>query len=238
MEEKIFLWIEDRKGKAGYIFWTTLMNQLYPNVIVVSQKNSSELLKAVKTIDSQENKYVVVMDNSFDNLQIIMEQKQLRQYARQMDNVELLDVICFEYILLGFSDLLEWVFAKNDELLDKRQKAISARNKLVECIQSGNMHYKDLDEIVAYDPRIQEHNVEQFVARLLYDITRNTGFEVTKGKVGDCWISPCCEWMERQEDDICGLEDMRLPLYEKMRTIYEKSCLKNQFEALGLEMMK
>ncbi len=238
MEKKIFLWIEDRKGKAGYIFWTTLMNQLYPNIIVVSQKNSSELLKAVKTIDPQENKYVVVMDNSFDNLQIIMEQKQLRQYARQMDNVELLDVICFEYILLGFADLLEWIFVKDDELLDKRQKAISARNKLVECIQSGNMHYKDLDEITAYDSRIQEHNIEQFVARLLYDITRNTGFEVTKGKVGDCWIRPCCEWMGRQEDDICGLDDTRLPLYEKMRTIYEKSCLRNQFEALGLEMMK
>ncbi len=238
MEEKIFLWIEDRKGKAGYIFWAMLMNQLYPNVIVVSQKNSSELLKAVRTIDSQKNKYIVVMDNSFDNLQIIMEQKKLRQYARQRDNVALLDVICFEYILLGFSDLLEWVFAKNDELLDKRENAVLARNKLVECMQSGNMHYKDMAEIATYDPRIQDHNIEQLVARLLFDITRNTGFEVSKGKVGDCWVRSCCEWQERREDDICGLDDMRLSLYEKMKTIYEKSCLRNQFEALGLEMMK
>ena len=51
MKEEIFLWIEDRKGKSGYTFWTTLMSQLYPGVKVVSQKNSSELLKAVKTLE-------------------------------------------------------------------------------------------------------------------------------------------------------------------------------------------
>ena len=186
----------------------------------------------------RKNKYIVVMDNSFDNSQTIMEQKKLRQYTRKMDNVALLDVICFEYILLGFSELLDWVFAEHDTLRDKRQTTILARNKLVECMQGGDMDYKELAEIVAYNPRIQEHNIEQLVAKMLFDLTRNTGFEVSKGKVGDCWITPCCEWSKREEDDICGLDNVRLSLYEKMRIIYEKSCLKNQFEAVGLEMMK
>lgn len=32
------LWIEDRKGKAGYMFWKTLMAQLCPDVFVESKK--------------------------------------------------------------------------------------------------------------------------------------------------------------------------------------------------------
>ncbi len=32
-----------------------------------------------------------------------------------------------------------------------------------------------------YDKHIKEHNIEQLAARLLFDLTRNTGFEVSKG---------------------------------------------------------
>ena len=35
---KTFLWIEDRKGKASYIFWGNFMKQLYPDVIVESKR--------------------------------------------------------------------------------------------------------------------------------------------------------------------------------------------------------
>lgn len=34
MKSKTFLWIEDRKGKAGYIFWESLLRQLYPDIQV------------------------------------------------------------------------------------------------------------------------------------------------------------------------------------------------------------
>ena len=65
---KTFLWIEDRKGKASYTFWENLMKQLRPDVIGESKKNNSELVKAVKTLQDEENKYIIVFDNSFDNL--------------------------------------------------------------------------------------------------------------------------------------------------------------------------
>lgn len=72
---KTFLWIEDRKGKASYTFWENLMKHLCPDVIVESKKNNSELVKAVRALQDAENRYIIVFDNSFDNLQIIMEQK-------------------------------------------------------------------------------------------------------------------------------------------------------------------
>ena len=62
---KTFLWIEDRKGKASYTFWENLMKQLYPGTIVESKKNNSELVKAVKALCNQENKYIIVFDRYY-----------------------------------------------------------------------------------------------------------------------------------------------------------------------------
>lgn len=234
---KIYLWIEDRKEKASYTFWENFMKRLCPETVVESKKNNSELVKAIKALQDTENKYIIVFDNSFDNLQIVMEKKRLKQYVDERDNVFLIDIICFEYILLEFKELIEWVYAPKDELLKKRAGAIAAREKLVESIHNENFHYKKIQEIMEYDSHIEEHNIEQLAAKLLFDLTRNTGFEVSKGKLGVCWIKTCCEWEERQEDDICGLDHNRLTVFDKMKNIYDGSSLKKQFFKIGLEIL-
>lgn len=236
MSSKTFLWIEDRKGKASYIFWSSFLKQLCPNIDVESKKNSSELVKAVKKLDDMNNKYVIIFDNSFDNLQAVMEQKLLKQYADKKENVVLMDIICFEYILLEFRELIRWIYAPNDEFLKKRADAISAREKLINSIETDNLNYKYIKEIVEYDEYIDEHNIEQLAAKLLFDLTRNTGFEVSKSNIGDCWIKSCCKWGNRMNDDICGLDYNRLSVYDKMKSIYEGTSLKEQFRAVGLEV--
>lgn len=236
MSAKTFLWIEDRKGKSGYQFWDHLLKQLCPEVFLESKKNNSELIKAVRNIQDRENKYVIVFDNSFDNLQIAMEHKWLKQYAEKKENVVLMDIICFEYILLEFKSLIDWIYAPNDDFLKKRAVVIAAREKLVHSIHDGNMDYKDIQALVRYDEHITEHNIEQLSAKLLFDLTRNTGFEVSKGNIGECWIKSCCEWQNRQEDDICGLDADRLTLYEKMKSIYQETSLQNVFKEAKLEV--
>ena len=84
---------------------------------------------------------------------------------------------------------------------------------------------------------ILKNNIEQLSAKLLFDLTRNTGFEVSKGVLGECWIKSCCEWKERQEDDICGLDYNRLSVFEKMKRIYDGSSLRLQFPKVGLEVV-
>ena len=234
---KTFLWIEDRKGKASYTFWENFMKQLCPDVIVESKKNNSELVKAVRTLQDTENRYIIVFDNSFDNLQIVMEQKRLKKYVNEKKNVFLLDIICFEYILLEFKELIEWIYASEDEFLEKRSGIIVARHKLVEALQDDDFNYKGIREIVEYDKKIEEHNIEQLSAKLLFDLTRNTGFEVSKGVLGECWIKSCCEWENRQEDDICGLDYNRLSVFEKMKKIYDGSSLRLQLPKVGLEVV-
>ena len=233
---KTYLWIEDRKNKSGYIFWQTILGQLCPEIVLESKQNNSELVKAVKALEDSENRYIVVFDNSFDNLQVAMEQKVLRKYAGDKENVVLMDIICFEYILLEFKELIEWIYAPDDEFLVKRKKAITAREKLVKTIQSGEINYKDIREIIEYNENVDNYNVEQLSARILFDLTRNTGFEVSKGSVGECWIKSCCEWEERMPDDICGLDVSRLPVKEKMKRICKGTSLLKQFQNMGLEV--
>lgn len=234
---KTYLWIEDREGKSSYIFWKTFIGQLCPEIIVESKKNNSELVKAVRTIEDDGNKYIIIFDNSFDNLQAVMEQKRLKTYVNSKKNVFLLDLICFEYTLLEFSDLIKWIYAPNDEFLIKRKKVIAARENLVRTIQRGELNYKDLCEIVEYNENVDHYNVEQLSARILFDLTRNTGFEVSKGNIGECWIKSCCEWGQRESDDICGLDTGRLQLKEKMEHICRETSLLTKFQNVGLEVV-
>lgn len=231
-----FLWIEDRKDKAGYTFWKVLMHQIFPYVIVESKKNNSELVKAVKAIKEQENRYIIVFDNAFDNLQVYQEQKRLKKYVEMKRNVLLMDIICFEYILLEFDKLIDWIYAPDDEFLTRRKGMIDARNVLVGTIQSGELNYKTIQEIIAYDSNLDEHNIEKLSAKLLYDLTRNTGFEVSKGSIGECWTKSCCDWIGRQKNDICGLDDRRISVSEKMKAVYTGTSLVDKFTNIGLEV--
>lgn len=89
-KEKTYLWLEDRQGKSGYTFWKVLMQQIGQNIIVESKRNNSELIKAVRQLEDNKNHYIIVYDNSFDNLQVYQEQKLLRRYADKKKNVFLL----------------------------------------------------------------------------------------------------------------------------------------------------
>jgi hypothetical protein len=165
-----------------------------------------------------------------------MEQKILRQYTDKKDNVFIMDIICFEYLLLEFKDLISWIYASDDEFLTKRIKAIMAREKLVSMIETDEFNYKDIKEIIDYNESVNNYNIEQLSAKILFDLTRNTGFEVSKGNIGECWVTSCCEWQNRMEDDICGLDNGRLSVNEKMKQIYKGTCLVTQFQNVGLEV--
>ena len=210
---------------------------MYPDVVVESKKNNSELVKAVRALSDEENRYIIVYDNSFDNVQVYKEQKILKSYVDEKSNVLLLDIICFEYLLLEFDKLIDWIYAKDDDFLIKRADTINARNKLVEMLGAGKQDYKALREVMAYDSNLNEHNIEQLSAKLLFDLTRNTGFEVSKGNIGDCWLESCCNWADRQSDDLCGLDDNKLSVADKMKSLYNGTSLRTKLPDVGLEVL-
>ena len=132
---------------------------------------------------------------------------------------------------------MENIYAKDDDFLIKRADTINARNRLVEMLGAGKQDYKALREVMAYDSNLNEHNIEQLSAKLLFDLTRNTGFEISKGNIGDCWLKSCCNWIDRQSDDLCGLDENKLSVADKMKKIYIGTSLKIKLPDVGLEVL-
>lgn len=60
---------------------------------------------------------------------------------------------------------------------------------------------------------------------------------MSKKMIGECWIRSCCEWDKRQEDDICGLDNNRLNLQEKMQSVYKGTSIMKEFSKTGLEVL-
>ncbi len=228
---KKYVWCEDTG--AGYEFWCKIFEVLDKEIIVQSKKNNSELRKAVEQIPEDDNIYYVFMDMPMDNIDVLRETQRVNKIAKAKDNVYIVKIHSFEFALLSFELLGEWVFAKEDNLKDKRENYLLAREIFLKMIFEGidNEERKLFWKLTKYDV---SKNSEQLAASLIRDITRNTGFETDKSELGECFVNDCCTWTKRKSDDICGLDVDRLDHEMKRKTLVEKSSLKKSFSGVGL----
>lgn len=226
-----YLWCED--SKSGFLFWQAIFRAMFPDISVETKSSNTGLRKAVSRIRPDENQYYILMDSAVDNPDVIREIKRLRSDSLGKENVHLIKLHSFEFSLLAFELLEQWVFSAEDELRDKRQDLLHARSVFIKSISaigesSALAAFKQLFD--AYEKK----NSEQIAASLLFEITRNTGFETDKSQLGPCFINECCEWATREEDDRCGLDSNRLSAAQKAQMLMERSPLKAAFEEVGL----
>lgn len=127
------------------------------------------------------------------------------------------------------------MFAETDELRDQRQELLDYRALFVKILSSSAVNAAILPAFTEACESLDAKNSERFASKLLYMLTRNTGFETDKAKLGECFINHCCEWRERQSDDICGLDAHRINAKEKAILLMERSALKKAFEGVGLK---
>ena len=224
-----YLWCED--SKSGYQFWCAIFRECFSDITVESKGSNTVLRKAVKNVNSDGNQYYVLMDMAMDNPDVLREAKKLQEVADGKDNVHVISLHSFEASLLSFELLEQWVFAEVDELKVRRQNWLDARVSLNKLLFSGGAA-EDLVPIRNMLGVNEKKNTEQLAAKLLYEITRNTGFETDKSEVGPCFINNCCVWTARASDDICGLDHHRISAGEKARILVERSVLKRAFEGM------
>lgn len=145
-----------------------------------------------------------------------------------------MDIYSFEYVLLAFELLEDWVFAKEDELREKRTHYLESRRTLKRILAGDILTVEEQEEYGKLLDVYRKTNSEQLAAHLLEEITRNTGFFTNKKSLGRCFVESCCEWQERAEDDICGLDENRISSDDKIKMIVEYSVLKQAFKKVGL----
>lgn len=226
-----YVWCED--SGSGYAFWNTVFKIMYPEFIVETKNSNTRLNKAIRQISDDNNLYYVIVDTVLDNQDVLRELERLKRSIIGKNNIKVIKIHSFEFSLLSFEFLEKWVFAENDDLKEQRKDKLEAREKLVKLISDGGT----ADELSLFKSVYQyqsKMNTEKIVAKLLTEITRNTGFETNKKQVGFCFINSCCEWDDRQENDLCGLDDKRLSVSEKIEQMVNHSILQAAFQEVGL----
>ena len=226
-----YVWCED--SGSGYAFWNTVFKITYPEFIVETKNSNTRLNKAIRQISDDNNLYYVIVDTVLDNQDVLRELERLKRSIIGKNNIKVIKIHSFEFSLLSFEFLEKWVFAENDDLKEQRKDKLEAREKLVKLISDGGT----ADELSLFKSVYQyqsKMNTEKIAAKLLTEITRNTGFETNKKQVGFCFVNSCCEWDDRQENDLCGLDDKRLSVSEKIEQMVNHSILQAAFQEVGL----
>ena len=122
-----YLWTEDTG--AGLHFWK-LVNQLFfDNELVVESKWSNQgLLDALIDLDiKDDDKYYIAFDYVVDNQDIRNKYRVLKAIEKSSEGrLIILDMICFEYLILVFDKLVEWTGTGKVDKIKIREEVLAA----------------------------------------------------------------------------------------------------------------
>ena len=210
-----YLWTEDTG--AGLHFWK-LGNQLFFNdALVVESKGSNQgLLNAFSDIDMKENdKYYIAFDYVVDNQDIRNKYRMLKSIADKAEGkIIILDMICFEYLILAFDNLVEWTGT------GKRDK-IKIREEVLSAIENHRINLSKIDDekTLQYLASFKRYSTERVMKSLVGEFTQNEKWSVKGSLMGECWYKDCCV-SEHPDNLRCGkpeIEDGN----EKMRMLIQ-----------------
>ena len=122
-----YLWTEDIG--AGLHFWRLMNLLIFDGEFVVESKGSNQgILDALSEVEiSDSNRYYIAFDYVVDNQDIRNKYRVLKSIAsRSEGKVVILDMICFEYLILAFDQLVSWTGTGKRDKIEIRQVLLSA----------------------------------------------------------------------------------------------------------------
>lgn len=183
-----YLWTEDTG--AGLHFWK-LVNQLFFNdALVIESKGSNQgLLDALSEIDMKEDdKYYIAFDYVVDNQDIRNKYRILKSIADKSEGkIIILDMICFEYLILAFDKLVEWTGTGKRDKIKIREEVLSAiENHRINLSKIGD------EKTLQYLASFKRYSTERVMKSLVGEFTQNEKWSVKGSLMGECWYKDCC----------------------------------------------
>ena len=208
-----YLWTEDTG--AGLHFWK-LVNQLFfDNALVVESKESNQgILYSLTSLNAkEEDEYYIAFDYVPDNQDIRNKYRLLKSIAeKSKGKIILLDMICFEHLILAFDKLVTWTgTGKADK--------IKIRENILAAIENHKINLSKIDDekTVQYLAGFKRYSTERVMKSLVCELTENEKWSVKGSLMGECWYKDCCV-SEHPDSLRCGkpkVEDGN----EKMRML-------------------
>lgn len=208
-----YLWTEDTG--AGLHFWK-LVNQLFfDNELVVESKGSNQgLLDALIDLETEDgDEYFVAFDYVVDNQDIRNKYRMLKSITDKSEGkIVILDMICFEYLILAFDKLVEWTgTGKTDK--------IKIRDKVLVAVENHRIDLSKIDDekTLQYIAGFKRYSTERVMKSLVGEFTQNKKWSIKGTLMGACWYKDCCV-SEHPDNLRCGKPEVESG-DEKMRML-------------------
>ena len=208
-----YLWTEDTG--AGLHFWK-LVNQLFFNdaLVVESKESNQGILDALPDIDMKEDdKYYIAFDYVVDNQDIRNKYRMLKSIVDKAEGkIIILDMICFEYLILAFDKLVEWTGTGKTDKIKIWEAVLSA-------IENHRINLSKIDDekTLQYLAGVKRYSTERVMKSLVGEFTQNEKWSVKGVLMGECWYKDCCV-SEHPDNRRCGKPEVE-DGDEKMRTL-------------------
>ena len=207
-----YLWTEDTG--AGLHFWK-LVNQLFfDNEFTVESKGSNQgLLDAVLDLNIKgDDKYYIAFDYVVDNQDIRNKYRMLKSITDKSEGkIVILDMICFEYLILAFDKLVEWTGTGKTDKIKIREEVLTA-------VENHRIDLSKIDDekTLQYIAGFKRYSTERVMKSLVGEFTQNEKWSVKGNLMGECWHKDCC--VSEHTDNLrcgkpeveCGDEKMRM----------------------------
>jgi hypothetical protein len=221
-----YLWTEDTG--AGLHFWK-LVNQLFfDDELVVESKGSNQgLVDAVIDLYiKDDNKYYIAFDYVVDNQDIRNKYRMLKSIADKAEGkLIILDMICFEYLILAFDKLVEWTGTGKTDKIKIREEILSAIEN-----HGINLSRIDDEKTLQYLAGFKRYSTERVLKSLVGKFTQNEKWSVKGTLMGECWYKDCC--VSEHPDNLRGGKPEIEDGNEKMRILIQSEEVQKIIEEM------
>ena len=210
-----YLWTEDTG--AGLHFWK-LVNQLFfEDEFIVEGKGSNQgLLDAVLDLEIRaDDKYYIAFDYVVDNQDIRNKYRVLKSIEKNSEGkIVILDMICFEHLILAFDKLVEWTgTGKTDKIKIREEVLAAVENHRI------NLSKINDEKTLQYIAGFKRYSTERVMKSLTGEFTQNEKWSVKGSFLGECWYKDCCV-SEHPDSLRCGKPEVKGG-DEKMRMLIQ-----------------
>ena len=214
-----YLWTEDTG--AGLHFWKLINQIFFDNELAIeSKENNQGILDALSDLDIKADvKYYIAFDYVVDNQDIRNKYRMLKSIAEKSEGkVIILDMICFEYLILAFEKLMEWTGTSKKDKIKIREKVLSA-------IENHRINLAKIDDekTLQYLAGFKRYSTERVMKSLVGELTENEKWSINGSLMGECWYKDCC--ISEHPDNLrCGNPEVE-DGSEKMRILIQSESV-------------
>ena len=125
----------------------------------------------------------------------MIDNQDIRNKYRMLKSIEensegkiiILDMICFEYLILAFDKLAEWTgIGKADK--------IKIREEILSAVENHRINLAKIDDekTLQYLSGFKRYSTERVMKSLVGEFTQNEKWSVKGTLMGECWYKDCC----------------------------------------------